>query len=749
MKPLRISCTDFGPYKNLDLDVEHVTHAAVVGPNGAGKSFLIDAVRYAIYGSGRTDADGLVRHGALGFEVEVEVEHRGRCWKFRRTRTTGKRSKGTFEVHRWYEPTGVWSPLEKSAVEAFPPLEAADATVFLASHGIKGLGEFGSAAAADRRRILVGLRGLEVWRSREQLAKQRVTATANSLAVRADELQRLLPRIEEAGEASSRLAVLEAALAEAERDLNSVRASAPAPLPQGMLGRAKGDRDDAWRRARAATARVVALDTRIAEADAALRALDALVADAAAVRAAVAERDALRAEWPRADRERRVAEEALRSTEDASRTAAARAKADDEHARASASAAFVAVLVPAAEEALAAEPVVRAADRADPLIGSVPCKGAGPYAACRLLGNAAADAEAGPAAREALARASGVLGVRRPQAVLFDASALRERAEGARARLEALPAPPGVVPDLVVARDRFERAAARCDDILARGRVAGERAAREVALAGAEAERSSLVSRRDEALRDREDAVETAAAARREADDLVERVTDLSARSEADTEAGAVVRGAEAKVMDLVARTSRQRTLAEQEITLNDRAGQLEAECAGLRRRWALAGLLSTFYREAPAILLERDLRTAEAEANLWLRSTSSLQVRLDTQRTAKTTGNVAETLDVYALVEGRERLRESLSGSEQFRLDLALAVGLGRALGQDTGFVWLDEGFGTLQGQNVDRVATALADVLAGGGTAVWAITHVPQVVALFPARIEVDGGEARVVTR
>jgi exonuclease SbcC len=93
----------------------------------------------------------------------------------------------------------------------------------------------------------------------------------------------------------------------------------------------------------------------------------------------------------------------------------------------------------------------------------------------------------------------------------------------------------------------------------------------------------------------------------------------------------------------------------------------------------------------------------------------------------------------------------KTLSGGETFLASLALALALAEGLaglaseGRTTDALeslFLDEGFGTLDPETLAQVVQAL-DALHGGRRLVGVVTHLPELAAQLPARIEVSRGE------
>ena len=105
-----------------------------------------------------------------------------------------------------------------------------------------------------------------------------------------------------------------------------------------------------------------------------------------------------------------------------------------------------------------------------------------------------------------------------------------------------------------------------------------------------------------------------------------------------------------------------------------------------------------------------------------------------------------------------RARPTHSLSGGETFLASLAIALALsqgfrtvatGRAAQTSTECLILDEGFGTLDREGVQMVTETLQELRGEDGRMVGIITHVEEVAAAMPMRIEVrKGGRTSEIT-
>ena len=206
--------------------------------------------------------------------------------------------------------------------------------------------------------------------------------------------------------------------------------------------------------------------------------------------------------------------------------------------------------------------------------------------------------------------------------------------------------------------------------------------------------------------------------------------------------------------------------------SLQEDRGRLEAEHAGAKRRWQ--------EKEQE----EEKLRAAESEERL----ASDLRKLLGSEFTDFLSRGAIEALmrdasaHLQRLTHGRyvfdiayrgraitlqivdhedqrrARPTHSLSGGETFLASLAIALALsqgfrtvatGRAAQTSTECLILDEGFGTLDREGVQMVTETLQELRGEEGRMVGIITHVEEVAAAMPMRIEVrKGGRTSEIT-
>ncbi|MFF5987727.1 AAA family ATPase [Prauserella flavalba] len=104
--------------------------------------------------------------------------------------------------------------------------------------------------------------------------------------------------------------------------------------------------------------------------------------------------------------------------------------------------------------------------------------------------------------------------------------------------------------------------------------------------------------------------------------------------------------------------------------------------------------------------------------------------------------------LDVLDDYSGAVRPAKTLSGGESFLASLSLALGLADVVAAETGgalldTLFVDEGFGTLDGQTLDVVMDVL-DELRAGGRVVGLVSHVEELRQRIPTRLRIRKSRA-----
>ncbi len=253
-----------------------------------------------------------------------------------------------------------------------------------------------------------------------------------------------------------------------------------------------------------------------------------------------------------------------------------------------------------------------------------------------------------------------------------------------------------------------------------------------------EAQRSGLLTAADQAR-------EAAAAKRRTlARDAEHLDLALPESASGERELGAVTAAraalAQARLAHAAERAVAERTVVEMAAQIEERSGLAAraAQAAGTARLHFVID--QDLQRDGfPAYLLEEALDRLAADANRHLRNFAhpGFSLAVDGQDFA--------IID-HANADERRSVR-TLSGGESFIAALSLAMAFAESLAalaapSDATAVldslFLDEGFGTLDAENLDAVAGAL-EALYGRERMVGVITHLPELAQRLPARIVV----------
>ena len=130
--------------------------------------------------------------------------------------------------------------------------------------------------------------------------------------------------------------------------------------------------------------------------------------------------------------------------------------------------------------------------------------------------------------------------------------------------------------------------------------------------------------------------------------------------------------------------------------------------------------------------------------ASFHLRKMSSGRLSFLLDESAQGRGNTGLGINVMDEATGDARPTTSLSGGETFYASLSLALGLADVVQSETGGVsletlFVDEGFGSLDTDTLERVLDQL-DQLKSGGRTIGVISHVSEMKERFPDRIVVS---------
>ncbi len=798
MRPLRLELEGFTSFKErLALDFDGLDLFAITGPTGAGKSSLIDALVFALYGQvprvGR-EYKQLVSHGSERLSVSLDFEVGGKRYRVART----VRVAGNPQVVLERQAEGAYEPLAgrvKEIEEAIEKIVGLDYDAFTRSV-VLPQGQFDAflkGEPKERRKILVALLNLGVYEDMQQIASRRALDARREAEFIANQLAGDFKDASPTALADGRAELAEALLRGQQAE-TALAGLAEALAAAQRLATARRDLEGLGRDLAAEQARASKAEATLAEAGTRREALSREQNDARqrieAVRFDARRHEALMAAKPRAEqlrdlesRRERVektqaelvaggltarmgrdkAEKAVPPLEESHRSAqtqveTARAEREALHRR------HAALELRRHVEPGAPCPVC------EQVVRTVP---RGPAAAS--LG------EADAAVRKAEAREAEA------RAALDRGRIAKERSQNEIGQVEA----------------RVAQIESQAEDLRQEGRVLAEAlggigikpleladpkallASLSSELLGLEKERANRerleieVRRLDAAATELESALAAARSLREAAES---RVVDLESRSKTARQSQATALKELARLTEAggwlpAPGPSRPGSEGCDEVALlESRRDQLQKDAKDTHAR--IARLESTIERlqKDLARSLELQERKKVLDAQAALASTLAQHLRADQllafiqeealRQLADDGSRRLEALSLgrYSLVVDDQefavvdhwnadshRSVKTLSGGETFLASLALALALAEGLaglasegraGDPLESLFLDEGFGTLDPETLAQVVQAL-DALHGGRRMVGVVTHIPELAAQLPARIEVSRGE------
>ena len=209
MIPVRLTLAGFLSYRDpVTLDFTRFDLACISGSNGAGKSSLLDAMLWALFGQARKRDESLIHtHPEVSAaEVSFVFIYEGNLYRVQRSLPRGRSTQLEFQIRSAPAEDGAdialllkdaagWKTLTESRVidtqRAIERTLHLDYETFInASFFLQGKADqFAQQRPGERKRILTGILGLEIWETyRDQAAERRkgvesqISALQGSLA---------------------------------------------------------------------------------------------------------------------------------------------------------------------------------------------------------------------------------------------------------------------------------------------------------------------------------------------------------------------------------------------------------------------------------------------------------------------------------------------------------------------------------------------------------------------------------------
>ena len=799
MRPLRLALDGFGSYRQLaDIDFSDVDFFALTGPTGSGKSTVIDGLCFALYGTvPRWGRENVIAHAlapsANSCRVCLVFEAAGVRYAAVRALARDKRGVHTKEarLERLDASVPAGAPLTQILEASADKIAEGPDQVSAGVQKLLGLSyehftqsvllpqgrfaEFLQATPGQRQELLVELLAFGVYKQIGQRARERAQRAADLRQLAQHARDELADATAEAQAAAEQEAGALASLAEAAQErlesLAAVREEATQAAERAAAARAESARLAALRipaDVPGLAERIYAADARLTECRKHREDAELLEADAMRARAELPDKAAME-RFREAYAGQRTLAAALERQE-----AAAAGRAEKQSALAEQAETCERELEQAREALAAVDQAHAAAALAEHLRAGEPCPVClQPVTALPHHAAPAARSHARTRADEAARRFKQARDAH--SAAGAETAAARSAAEATRQRLADIAGDLAGAPaeaDVAAALTTISAADAALDQARRQAHVRREEAA------GAEKARAALADgerRAWAALRDSRDKFVELGAPPADGPDLAgaweiltgwaaaQRANRDARQPELDAAAGALKqRAAEgaAALLALLAghgitavtdpaqapvRIAERRTQAEERLArlrrARTQAAKLDRQIGAYRDEEQVAGMLGNLLR---ANTFERWLCTEAldslvTEASATLMELSGGQYQLDRDERS-------ELVVIDYNDAGARRPVHTLSGGETFQASLALALALSHQVialsagARDLNSMFLDEGFGTLDEDTLDTVASTLEQLAAGKDRMVGIVTHVAALADRVPVRFVVS---------
>mgnify|MGYP001105579105 CR=1 FL=1 len=702
MQPTKVVLQNFLSYGDAEVDLTGLSLAALLGANGAGKSSLVDGITWPLYGEGRyRDIDAYVRQGQEDAVAEIQFLLAGETYRVIRTRSNKGRGKSTLELAKMNGAD--WVPMSGTGIretqDKIRDLLRMDYETFVSSCVLlQGEADrFTMAGPTDRMKIFSQIIGLDIYDQLQDAARARARGYRDQAAVKRATMDNLEAELSVRTELQSREVGLrkereglERRIRELENDLViqektvsdlRVKAARGEDLEQqkNRIERENHDVGD----------QLVVLGKKRDR-------LQQIIDRGDEIRAKATELEKVKGKLTEFEDK---ASRYLQLFKDAQTLERQVAEFDRRQE----------------SQAASIESSLESKRRQAELLDQVPCSG-DLQAECRLLKSAReAAAEVAPLQsrlEELNAQQNPHMGPCRKMTEARDAVSYDQAEHQAlRDRVPGLEKWARVLPELEQAEDNMAEVLQQSE---------------------------TLQRRRDELLKelrgvtDQLEQMESIATELRRAEAaLFGAKQQLSDAQDEAQDVGIKLGTIQAQLKDLEAK-------AEQK-------AELEEALAALAKEEHYYTKLARAYKEIPVLIMENALPDVEDLGNELLgRLTGGrISIRFETQKEAKTTGKVSDTLDIIVSDELGERPYEGWSGAERFDVDLSIRLAISKFLAKRAGArietLIIDEGASCLDADGREHFIEAINEI-AKEFKLVLCITHIDELKEHFPQQLIVS---------
>ncbi len=232
MLPIRLEMRNFLAYRApAPIVFEGIELACLTGQNGVGKSSILDAITWVLWGTARAKRDEeLIHLGQAEMQVQIDFEQEGSRYRvIRRRARAGRGSRGGLDLMVWGAndtPRKISQGGIRRTQDKINEILGLDFETFVHSAFLQqGKADaFTLKTAAERKRLLSDILGLNQWTGYEQRAKKRLATLTSQIEIVNHDISRIDDDIAREPQLRAEQAELSASLASAQAKLDQASA---------------------------------------------------------------------------------------------------------------------------------------------------------------------------------------------------------------------------------------------------------------------------------------------------------------------------------------------------------------------------------------------------------------------------------------------------------------------------------------------------------------------------------------------
>ena len=232
MIPTRLEMQNFLAYRAPEpIAFEGIELACLTGQNGVGKSSILDAITWALWGKARAKRDDdLIHLGQKEAQVSLDFEQEGIRYRVvRRRALAGRGSRGTLDLLVWGKdgtPRIINEVGLRRTQEKLNQILRLDYEIFVHSAFLQqGRADaFTTKTAAERKRILADLLGLDQWATYDERTRDQLNDLARQIDILEHDIKRIEKEIADEPQLQQQMNEVSAEFANAQAELDRINA---------------------------------------------------------------------------------------------------------------------------------------------------------------------------------------------------------------------------------------------------------------------------------------------------------------------------------------------------------------------------------------------------------------------------------------------------------------------------------------------------------------------------------------------